>query len=289
MQITKIGVVTNLWRSNAAQVLEQLGRKATEMGFTLLVEPDAQSHIPESVALKSWDLAEEADALLALGGDGTVLRAVGVLGGRDLPILGINLGKLGFLTSLGDDAIEEALKMLASGDYNISQRALAECKLFDGQKQIGCYHALNDVVIAWGAASHIVRLNLAVGGDRVAEFMCDGIIVSTPTGSTGHSLSAGGPILHPGTPAFVINVICPHSLSARPLVVTNDHEIEIEVERVRKKLICSVDGQDVCEEVKDGYRAVISKSSRQASFIRVPDHSYYEVLRKKLHWRGSSV
>ena len=143
-------------------------------------------------------------------------------------------------------------------------------------------------MLGWGASSRINTLDLKIGGEPVGSFMCDGMIVTTPTGSTGHSLSAGGPILHPGVVGFGINVICPHTLSSRPLVVPNDSLIEIEVVNAAKELILSIDGQDEFR-IARGARIEIRKSPHAAKFLQLPGHSYFSVLAQKLHWRGSAL
>ena len=230
----------------------------------------------------------KVDVVLALGGDGTVLYAARALHGSDLPIMGINLGSLGFLTSVGDSEIGLALDGIANQDLKVSERDVAECRIFQNGKQVGAEPALNDIVLGWGASSRIVTLKLSIDGEPVSSFMCDGMIVSTPTGSTGHALSSGGPILHPGICGFGINVICPHTLSSRPLVVPNSSLIEIEVMHAAKELILSIDGQDEYR-IDQGAVIKIQRSSSRARFLQLKEHSYFSVLAQKLHWRGSSL
>ena len=145
-----------------------------------------------------------------------------------------------------------------------------------------------NIVLGWGASSRIVTLKLSIDGEPVGSFMCDGMMVSTPTGSTGHSLSAGGPILHPGIGGFGINVICPHTLSSRPLVVPNSSLIEVEVVNAAKELILSIDGQDEYK-MEQGGRIAIRRSPHPVQFLQLPGLSYFSVLAQKLHWRGSSL
>jgi NAD+ kinase len=217
-----------------------------------------------------------------------VLYTARALHGSDIPIMGINLGSLGFLTSVSDTEIFQALEALAKETYKVSERDVAECRIFQNGTPVGEERALNDIVLGWGASSRIVTLKLSINGEAVGSFMCDGMMVSTPTGSTGHSLSAGGPILHPGIGGFGINVICPHTLSSRPLVVPNTSLIEIEVANAAKELILSIDGQDEYK-VEEGGRIEIRKSLHRVRFLQLQGHSYFSVLAKKLHWRGSSV
>ncbi|MFC1467288.1 NAD(+)/NADH kinase [Verrucomicrobiota bacterium] len=284
-----IGVIANTKRPHAEPVLSEIACKARRLGFNVHADPDTAALLKCAEPLAPENFAEKIDVALALGGDGTVLFTAKALAGADIPIFGLNLGSLGFLTSVGDQEIDHALEALASGNLRESVRSVADCSISANGKPLGEYRALNDMVIAWGRSSHITTVALRINGEEVSQFMCDGVIISTPTGSTGHSLSAGGPILHPETPVFVINVICPHTLSSRPMVIPDSSEIEIEVLKARKTLVCSVDGQDIYDEVGPGFTMKITKSEKPVRFLQLPDHSYFDVLTKKLHWRGSSL
>jgi NAD+ kinase len=284
-----IGVIANIKRPNAESVLSDVACRARALGFNLFADPASVSLLPGAAPLAPELFASTVDVVLALGGDGTMLFAAHALAGADIPIFGLNLGSLGFLTSVGDHEVEHALESLASGNLRESVRSVAECELWSGEKKVGQFRALNDMVIAWGGSSHITTLALRINGEEISQFMCDGVIVSTPTGSTGHSLSAGGPIVHPEAPVFEINVICPHTLSSRPMVIPDRCEIEIEVLKSRKKLVFSVDGQDVSSDVECGFIMKVRKSDRPVRLLQLPEHSYFDVLTKKLHWRGSSL
>jgi NAD+ kinase len=257
-------------------------------GFKLYAEDAELAGILGAEHLPIESFAKKVDVALAMGGDGTVLYTARALHGSDIPIMGINLGSLGFLTSVGDTDIAQALDTIANKSYKISGREVAQCRIFADGQAVGEEPALNDVVLGWGASSRIVTLKLSIDGEPVGSFMCDGMMVLTPTGSTGHSLSAGGPILHPGICGFGINVICPHTLSSRPLVVPNSSLIEIEVINAAKELILSIDGQDEYK-VEQGGRIEIRKSPHEVRFLQLPNHSYFSVLAQKLHWRGSNL
>ncbi|OGV70762.1 MAG: hypothetical protein A2283_19295 [Lentisphaerae bacterium RIFOXYA12_FULL_48_11] len=231
---------------------------------------------------------DKVDAVMALGGDGTMLRAVRMLEGRDIPVIGLNLGALGFLTSVVEDELDRALKCLISGKYETSSRAMADAVVERRGKIVLTQRALNDVVVSCGPSKRVVVLGLAIDGDKVTSYVCDGLIVSTPTGSTGHSLSAGGPILTPETQAFVVSLICPHTLSSRPLVVPDRSEIVVSIEDVSGKIRFSIDGQ-ISENLHEGDKVKITRSAVSVRFIHLPGHSYFSVLRKKLHWSGSNV
>lgn len=284
----KFGVIVNTKRPHADAVLAQLKALAAAHGFGLFAEDEAHAAL---LGAQLFSLEKDdpgLDVVLALGGDGTVLYTARKLHGLDVPIMGINLGSLGFLTSVNDQSIAKALEAIATGNVKIARRAVAESRIYQGDVQIGTELSLNDIVLGWGASSRIVTLRLTVDDDLVGTFMCDGMMVSTPTGSTGHSLSAGGPILHPGVGGFVINVICPHTLSSRPLVVPDKCRIVIEVIHCAKELILSIDGQDEYRLQQDG-RIEIGRSAHDVKFMQMADHSYFSVLSQKLHWRGSSL
>ncbi len=284
----KIGVIVNTKRPRAEGILAELRTLAEGYGFKLYAEDATMAEMlgAEHIAVESF--GQQVDVVLAMGGDGTVLYTARALHGSAVPILGINLGSLGFLTSVADSELAQALDAIAHQTFKVAERDVAVCQLFSKGSVVGEERALNDIVLGWGASSRIVTLNLSIDGEPVSSFMCDGMIVSTPTGSTGHSLSSGGPILHPGVGGFGINVICPHTLSSRPLVVPNSSVIEIDVVHAVKELILSVDGQDGYK-VQRGDRIVIRKSPHEVKFLQLKDHSYFSVLAQKLHWRGSSL
>jgi NAD+ kinase len=216
-----------------------------------------------------------------------MLRVVRDLDGRDLPVMGVNIGGLGFLTSVAEEDLERGLGCLASGAFTTQPRNIAECVVQRGAIERERYRALNDVVVHAGPLSRVITLDVEVNGSRVTSYVCDGLIVSTPTGSTGHSLSAGGPILLPETRAWVVSLICPHTLSSRPLVVPDSMEIAISTS-VNDRVMLSVDGQ-VGGPVLKGDRVVVKASDRCVRFVRLPGYDHFAVLRQKLGWKGSSV
>ena len=282
-----IGVLANCRKPEAAEILKRLSSKAAERGLQLVTCNEAGRLLAQSVRVSNRTFAQKIDVLLALGGDGTMLKAVRALQGRDIPVLGVNIGSLGFMTSVTQDNLERAIDVLVKGNYTTSTRAIAECRLMRRGKKIGEYRALNDVAIGWGNSSRVVNLELSIDGESVTSYVCDGMIVSTPTGSTGHSLSAGGPILHPETPVFVINLICPHTLSNRPVVISDRSVVSVRVVETAKKLLLSVDGQEE-QSIVAGDQLEIRRSVKGVRFIHLPGYSYFSVLRQKLHWRGSS-
>ncbi|MCA1808874.1 MAG: NAD(+)/NADH kinase, partial [Lentisphaerae bacterium] len=275
-------------KPTAADVLQALVDRARSLGLQLKTCAKAGAPVPGAECLPPDKFAGMIDLLLVMGGDGTMLRGVRLLEGRATPILGVNLGSLGFLTNVAQEHMECALDCVLRGDYTLSPRSLAECRIRRADQPPQIFRALNDVVIDRGASARIVTLDLLIDEEFASSFMCDGLIVSTPTGSTGHSLSTGGPILHPETAAWVISLICPHTLSTRPLVVPDHRRITVRVTRSAGDLLLSVDGQ-VSEPLHTDDQVEIGNSAAKANFIKLPDYSYFAVLRQKLHWRGSNI
>ena len=201
-------------------------------------------------------------------------------------MIGVNLGALGFMTSVTENDLERALECLVSKNYTTSTRVLLDCSVMREGSSIGSYRALNDVVVVCG--SRVGTLRMTVNAEEVGDFVCDGLIVSTPTGSTGHSLSAGGPVLMPTSPAVVVSLICPHTLSTRPLVLSNDSVIEITVVERAVAANLAVDGQ-VGQPLEIGDLIRVTTSPHGVRLIHLPGYSYFAVMRQKLHWRGTNV
>jgi NAD+ kinase len=284
----KAGVIANPKRPHAADIFDRLARKAVTLGLELFADKQTATRLPSATVLEFDQFAGTVDVVLALGGDGTVLFCANLLSGADVPILGINLGSLGFLTGVSEDQLETALDALADGTCEKSSRTVADCTVLSGGTLSGHYRILNDAVLGFGSSSNIVTLELAVNGELITAFACDGMIVATPTGSTGHFLSSGGPIIQPCSDVFGISVICPHTLSNRPIILPDSSTIEITVQHAHKKLLLSADGQDVAE-LNEGDAVRITRSEKPVTFLHLPGYSYFSVLGQKLHWRGSSL
>lgn len=282
-----LGIVANCGKPRSAEVLRRLGDAARRSGIELLPESETCKLMGVPSPGRWSDALKRADALMALGGDGTMLRAVRELDGREIPLIGVNLGSLGFLTSVTEDLLERALECLAKGEYSTSERSLIECAAVREGKAVGHHKVLNDIVVT-SSRPRVVTLRMSVNGEEVGDFVCDGLIVSTPTGSTGHSLSAGGPVLLPEAKVFVVSLICPHTLSTRPLVLPDSAVIEIGVVGRSHGATLSADGQ-VTHPLATGDTLRIGKSPRGVRFIHLPGYSHFAVLRQKLHWRGSNV
>jgi NAD+ kinase len=222
-----------------------------------------------------------ADIALVLGGDGAILRAARQMCRRQVPVLGINLGKLGFLADLSPDQVEQALPQVAAGNFRVTSHLMFECiwKSAAGYRE---FLGLNDVVIHTGPPFQMIDMDMAIAGETVSLVRGDGVIVSTPVGSTAHGLSAGGPILGQELRAFVVTPICPHSLTSRSVVDAADKEYSFIVRRAASAWL-NVDGQDRLE-LKEGDRVTVRQAPVSFKLVKVPGHSYYQTLQQKLHW-----
>jgi NAD+ kinase len=228
------------------------------------------------------DLSQHAaDVALVLGGDGAILRAARQMGRRQVPVLGVNLGKLGFLADLSTDEVRPAIPQVVAGDYKITSHLMFECSV-DTPAGSRTILGLNDVVVQSGPPFHMLDIDLVIDGETVSTYRGDGLIVSTPIGSTAHGLSAGGPILAQDLRAFVVTPICPHSLTSRTVVETADKEYMIVVTQATSAYVV-VDGQDVIE-VKSGSRIRVRQAPVSFQLVKVPGRSYYRTLHDKLNW-----
>jgi len=225
------------------------------------------------------EIIERADVLLTLGGDGTILRTVQAIGSRSIPILGVNLGGLGFLADTPPDAFIEHIQSFIDGQYFIEERAMLQCKVNDGDN----YVAFNDMVIDKAGFSRVIEIVTRIDGHLLNSYIADALILSTPSGSTGYSLSAGGPIVIPQTDVFIINPICPHSLTNRPVVVPNKSIITLKVATEHKEVNLFRDGQLVAS-LPSGTKFEFSKAPYGMKLVKMKEREFFEILRSKLHW-----
>lgn len=228
------------------------------------------------------DLPNDIKFMLTLGGDGTMLAAVSILRDSNIPITGINLGRLGFLASINKDSIEEALLALLSDEYTIEKRTLLAVEAESSPLFNGNSFALNDVTLIKRDTSSMITLNVFLNGDLLNEYWADGLIIATPTGSTAYSLSCGGPIISPGSGNFVITPISPHNLNVRPLVISDDDILDIEIESRGDRFLLSCDSRTA--DIGTNEKIKISKAKFCINLIRLKDESFFSTLRKKLLW-----
>lgn len=224
----------------------------------------------------------QADIAIVFGGDGAILRAARQMGYAQVPVLGVNLGKLGFLADLSPNELGSCFAAVARGEYRVTHHLMFECQWIAGEQKKS-FLGLNEVVVQAGAPFHMIDLHLSVNDERVSRFSGDGLIISTPIGSTAHSLSAGGPILGQELSAFVITPICPHTLTNRPMVESADKNYTIDIVRASAGTAMIVDGQDIIP-VGVGQCINIRKAPVAFKLVKVAGRSYYQTLREKLNW-----
>jgi NAD+ kinase len=272
-------------RAHVAELLALLN----ESKVTVLLEKEAAALLDQPGATVTLaEMGRTADLVIVLGGDGTILRVARELEGAATPVLGVNMGGLGFLTSVRAEELRKTVGEILRGKYQISQRHTIQAVLTRGGQRLETHHALNDVVISRGAFSRVVRLQLSIDAEVLTEYVCDGMIFATATGSTAYSLSAGGPILAPTARALILTPICPHALSNRSVIAGERSTIRCRVASAAGELLLTVDGQ-VQLRMLVGDEVEVRQSPRVVRLVTPPGHSYFELLREKLKWSGANV
>ncbi len=280
----RIGVVTKPSKPEAEPVLRNLIAWLRERGREVVLDREAAAIVPGAgPGLPRDEVVAWADLVVVLGGDGTILSVARLIGSREVPILGVNLGGLGFLTEITLDELFPTLEAVLRNEFNVSRRLTLTARVLRGGEPIASYEALNDAVITKTALSRIVDLETHVNGEYVATFRADGLIVSTPTGSTAYCLAAGGPIIYPSLPAVVIIPICPHTLTNRPLVLPDSAVVEIIQGSAGEDVHLTVDGQ-VGVGLRHRDVVALKRSDRTIALIKSPKLNYFELLRTKLKW-----
>jgi NAD+ kinase len=284
LSLQKIGVIVGPQKPEALAVLCDLQDwcNAYSIEMRALGDTSAQLGCPELV-LNDGEITEPLDLLVVLGGDGTMLGAARLVGKQAIPVLGVNFGWLGYLTEFPLEDLFPTLETLRVGEFAIDHRMLLDVHVERHGTRIPQPHALNEAVLNRSTPVRMVELDCYVNGQFVNSFRADGMIVSTPTGSTAYSLSAGGPLVHPGMEAMVLTPICPQLLSNRPVVVPGDSVIEIVFKRADDELLLTLDGQIGVPLLPDD-RVVLQRSAITFDLIRPPQRNYFEVLRTKLKW-----
>ena len=285
--VRRIGIFALPQQPGLASALERLDELARAHGIELACAPDILAHAPPDV--RPLRLEEgEPDLLITLGGDGTLLRGARTVTGRNIPVLGINLGHLGFLTSSSGSDLATAFERLRGGDFTLDRRITLEATIVDQEGRSGELRvALNDFVVHNSGAANVSRLDLFVGHagtrDEIGSFSADGVIVSTPTGSTAYSLSAGGPIVAPDVDCILVTPICPHTLAVRPLVLAAHERVIITEVDPSGDLLLTVDGQEAVA-VAPGCAVEIRTGTVRVPLLRFAGHTFFSTLRRKLNW-----
>jgi len=282
--IRSVGIVCKPIRDVVSSVVPPLISWLRDRKIEVFVDKETQACIDLALpAFARGALPEGLELLVVLGGDGTLLSATRALAGQKVPILAVNLGGLGFLTSVTREELYPVLEQVLDGRHNTSERMMLDAHTFRNGKVVERQTALNDAVINKAALARMLDFDLYVDSAPVGRYRADGLIVATPTGSTAYSLAAGGPIVHPQLDAFVITPICPHMLTNRPLVIPDTARVEIHIAAGEEPVYLTLDGQ-IGFQLQPSDRVVVTKSKNRVAFIRSPQKTYFEVLRSKLRW-----
>ncbi len=281
-EIKRIGIIANHRRPDAQEAIDRVHRWA-EPNKWPVVFTEGLSDDPNSgpVTIAREKLQKKVDIVIAFGGDGTILSAVRSASPLEIPVLGINLGSLGFLAELGPDNLEKTLDRIKKGDYTIETRMLL-FPIVKGDCLAEPMPAFNDVVIDKGSIVRVIQLDLYVNDEFVSSYAGDGLIVATPTGSTAYSMAVGGPIIHPSLEAIIVSPIAPHTLAQRPMVFSAEDQLQIVMASKRVASV-TIDGQVACT-LQHQESVVINRAPIDARLIRFSKNSYYKLLRDKLGW-----
>lgn len=284
MGIENVGIIANSQKESAVDYACRLREWLVNKGLAVFVEEEIARIAGIEPGIARDKLAARVDIIVVFGGDGTLLMASRLVRGLDVPIVGINLGGFGFMTVVNLNEMFDAMELILRGEYTISRRMMLDAVIESDDEKAIEHSVLNDIVIARGDLSKMINLETFVDGKYLTTFKADGLIISTPTGSTAYSLSAGGPIVLPDLNSIIINPICPHTLTNRPIVLTPDSVVKV-LPGKEESAVATLDGQ-VSVVMKSGDSIRIKKSNDYINLINSPHHDYLEIIRTKLGWGG---
>jgi NAD+ kinase len=277
-----VGLVLKRRAPHAREVARRLVAWLTENGHRALAEPEDAEWLGAIASDKSGMFAR-ADAIVVLGGDGTLLATARLAGEREVPIIGVNLGSLGFLTEITIDELSETVARTLASESVIDRRRMLRATIRRGSGESEVYQALNDAVLSRGSLGRVIDIETHVDGKFLALFKADGVIIATPTGSTAYSLAAGGPLVHPSVRVVILSPICPHKLSVRPIVIDDGSVLEFRLRTAGEELLLTLDGQQTVRlGVED--TVAVTRSPHVACLVRSPQLGFYDLLRTKLGW-----
>ena len=283
MKSKSVGILTKPKFPEVKPTLQGVVTWLRDRHITVLLDTTSASLLSEQGGIQKTQLAIQSDVLLILGGDGTILNAARLAAERSIPILGVNMGGLGFLTEVRLDNLYASLDRVFANDFTLDERLMLQTHVHRHGETVARGIVLNDVVISKGTLARMIELKIAIQGQFVTNLRADGLIVATPTGSTAYSMSAGGPIINPAVQLLILTPISPHTLTHRPLIVPGNAEIEVTLTSKDEGAMATLDGQ-VGIAMTQGDTAVIQASEHRTKLIRFPESHYYEVLREKLKW-----
>ena len=283
LKIKKIGITANIEKEKIADHIRSLKKWLEEKGVKVFLEMEISRKVTHAGGLKWNELARNSQMVVALGGDGTMLRTARHLAGHRVPILGINMGSFGYLTEVNLNEIHSTLELIIEGKFVTEKRMMLDVSIKRGKTVSNVGSVLNDVVINRGDLSRMNELEVEVNSKYLTTYKGDGLIVSTPTGSTAYSLSAGGPIVFPGKDLIIVNPICPHALTNRPIIFSEDSNLKITLWSKDKGAMLTLDGQEA-HRIKSGDAVIVKRSKHSIMLVLSPYRSYGEILRSKLGW-----
>ncbi|MGH9323513.1 MAG: NAD(+)/NADH kinase [Vicinamibacteria bacterium] len=283
LRLERVAIATKLHAKEASSVVRTLVKWLDERGIETRLEESLAGKVEPGVAFTLDRIPRDLSLVIVLGGDGTLLSVARALGSKQIPILGVNLGNLGFLTDVALQDLYSTLEAVLEGEAIIDSRMMLRAELSRKGEVLASEIVLNDVVITKGAIARMIEVGVEIDRQFVALVRADGLIVSTPTGSTAYSLAAGGPILHPNLDAMILTPICPHTLTHRPVVVSDRAQFELTLRGDSGEVYVTFDGQSsVSMEPGDIVR--VRKSRHEVKLVSLPDKNYFRVLRHKLRW-----
>jgi NAD+ kinase len=281
--VQKVGIIGKRHNKEAVAVATDLTRWLKEQKVGVLVEEEMAATIGGVSSWPHGQISASFDLIVVLGGDGTLLSVIRQVGEKEIPILGVNLGGLGFLTEITRDELLPVLENVLNGDFRTHDRVALSASVIRQGDQVSTFRVLNDAVINKGALARIVYLETTINGEYVTTFRADGLILSTPTGSTAYSLSAGGPIVYPSLKTIIITPICPHTLTNRPIIIPDNVVVRTTLKSESEEVFLTLDGQVGFPLVR-GDTVEVKKAPGKVLLIESPNKGYFEVLRTKLRW-----
>lgn len=282
-RIQNVGIVVKPGNEEALKTAGELSVWLKDHGLQMVSEPRRAPRADAAEDELDISIRENADLIVVLGGDGTIISAARLVGSKEIPVLGVNYGGLGYLTEFRIEEMYTAMESIISGDYVTEAHVMLDIELRRGENKVASGRVLNDAVINKAILARIINIEVHLNGLFVNTFRADGLIVGTPTGSTAYNLSAGGPLIYPSAKAVVITPICPFALTNRPIVVPDDAEIEVTLGADSDGVMLTLDGQ-VGHKMQVGDRVSIKKSKIVFNMVRPSNRNYFDVLRNKLKW-----
>lgn len=279
----RIGIFAKRHHQDALKLAAEVMAWLTERDIEVFVDQPLAADMTDVKGYPGRSIPSLVDLIVVLGGDGTLLSVARQAGELRTPILGVNLGSLGFLTEITRDELFTVLAQVLKGDFNVSERMRLDAFIRRDGQLVGRYRVLNDVVINKGALARIIDMEAWVDDSYLTTFKADGLIIATPTGTTAYNLAAGGPVIYPGLHCLVISPICPHTLTNRPIIVSDEALIKIEVKFQDEDVVFTADGQEGMP-LQGGDVVELRKSQQATLLVKSPTRDYFEILRTKLRW-----